>query len=189
MQEVGRVDTARSGHRVGLLKDCERSPEDHAVAASTFRARYSTGPSHTTLVDSTAGEGWCRRPIPKDGQPPPAMRRRRHARPVTTRRPEDWGAAACQHHVSTLSAERPSTTIDRTQPPTVKVLLRRHIRSLSTTSHHAWNTFLNRVSQVRILPGARAHLQVRELFGTSVEAPDGCRSALKIGRASCRERV
>src|SRR3712207_3999011 len=48
-----------------------------------------------------------------------------------TRRPEDWGAAACQHHVSTLSAERPSTTIDRTQPPTVKVLLSRHIRSLS----------------------------------------------------------
>jgi hypothetical protein len=36
---VGRVDTARSGHRVELLKDCERSPEDHAVAASTFKAR------------------------------------------------------------------------------------------------------------------------------------------------------
>jgi hypothetical protein len=93
------------------------------------------------------------------------MRRRRHARPVTTRRPEDWGAAACQHHVSTLSAERPSTTIDRTQPPTVKVLLSRHIRSLSTTSHHAWNTFLNRVSQVRILPGAPAEVRVKPPLG------------------------
>src|SRR3954449_8824436 len=32
---------------------CERYPEDHAVAASTCRARYSPGPSHTTLVDAT----------------------------------------------------------------------------------------------------------------------------------------
>src|ERR671916_2870478 len=35
---------------------CERYPEDHAVAASTFRARYSPGPSHTTLVDATMTE-------------------------------------------------------------------------------------------------------------------------------------
>src|SRR4051794_22457116 len=41
VQKVGRIDTARSGHRVELLKDCGRSPEDHAVAASTFRARCS----------------------------------------------------------------------------------------------------------------------------------------------------
>src|SRR4051794_15154219 len=36
---------------------CGRSPEDHAVAASTFRARYSPGPSHTTLVDATGDLG------------------------------------------------------------------------------------------------------------------------------------
>src|SRR4051812_41720749 len=31
----------------------EGHPEDHAVAASTFRARYSPGPSYTTLADAT----------------------------------------------------------------------------------------------------------------------------------------
>src|SRR4051812_31573027 len=32
-------------------------PEDHAVAAFTCRARWSPGPSHTTLVDATTGTG------------------------------------------------------------------------------------------------------------------------------------
>src|SRR3954463_5860015 len=32
---------------------CGRYPEDHAVAASTWKARWSPGPSHTTLVDAT----------------------------------------------------------------------------------------------------------------------------------------
>src|SRR3954452_7098441 len=35
----------------------EGHPEDHAVAASTFRARYSPGPSYTTLADATK---WAR---------------------------------------------------------------------------------------------------------------------------------
>src|SRR5919202_2790046 len=56
MQESGGVDTAGSGHRVELLKDCERSPEDHAVAASTFGAHHSPGPSYTTLADATLCE-------------------------------------------------------------------------------------------------------------------------------------
>ena len=30
-----------------------RPARGHAVAASTFKARYSPGPSHTTLVDAT----------------------------------------------------------------------------------------------------------------------------------------
>jgi hypothetical protein len=53
VQEVGRVDTAGCGHRVELLKDCERSPEDHAVAAFTFEGHSSPSPSNTTLVDAT----------------------------------------------------------------------------------------------------------------------------------------
>src|SRR5919199_3168135 len=32
---------------------CGRSPEDHAVAASTFGAHHSPGPSYTTLADTT----------------------------------------------------------------------------------------------------------------------------------------
>ncbi|SNR99771.1 hypothetical protein SAMN06272737_1612 [Blastococcus mobilis] len=79
VEEGGGVDTARCGHRVELLKDCGRSPEDHAVAASTFRARYSPGPSYTTLADATydaAGFRVLERvlsvPLPghPDGRPP-----------------------------------------------------------------------------------------------------------------------
>src|SRR3954449_3781038 len=43
VQEGSGLDTAGCGHRVEFLKYCEESPEDHAVAASTFRARYSPG--------------------------------------------------------------------------------------------------------------------------------------------------
>jgi hypothetical protein len=64
VQEAGRVDTAGSGHRVELLKDCGRSPEDHAVAA------FMSGPH----------PGWGRRTPPwwtplrcgRPGCPPPS---------------------------------------------------------------------------------------------------------------------
>jgi len=54
VQEVGRVDSARCGHRVGLPNDCQRSPEDHAVAALHLDTP-APGLSYTTLVDTSSG--------------------------------------------------------------------------------------------------------------------------------------
>ena len=49
VQKLGRVDTARCGHRVHRFPECsERSP-DHAMVALHPDARPSPGLSHTTL--------------------------------------------------------------------------------------------------------------------------------------------
>src|SRR3954463_14933142 len=50
VQETGRVDTARSGNRVSrFLKHCERSPEDHVVAALPAYATPLTRACRTPL--------------------------------------------------------------------------------------------------------------------------------------------
>jgi hypothetical protein len=66
VQKVGRVDTARSGHRVELLKDCERSPRRSRGGRPDVQGPLLTGPSHTTLVDATPLSG--RRLLPQCAQ-------------------------------------------------------------------------------------------------------------------------
>ncbi|MGY1682784.1 hypothetical protein, partial [Geodermatophilus sp. SYSU D01176] len=41
------------GHRVELLKDCERSPRRSRGGRLDVQGPLLTGPSHTTLVDAT----------------------------------------------------------------------------------------------------------------------------------------
>src|SRR5690606_13242883 len=56
-QELRGVDTGNSGHRCVLLRGwlSEIPRRIHPVAAPTLQARAHSGPSYTTLLDSTSG--------------------------------------------------------------------------------------------------------------------------------------
>ena len=55
VQEAGRVDTGYSGHRCGSFFESvsQITRRIHPVAAPTLEARAHSGPSYTTLLDST----------------------------------------------------------------------------------------------------------------------------------------